>query len=120
VILLDTNALIWLDKGHRRGKGLAGRTLYVSPATILELQVLSEGGRLQLPRGGAQELAADERWLLDEPPAAAWFREALELSFTREPFDRLLAAHARLRGWRLATADTRLLEGLGPRYTFEL
>jgi hypothetical protein len=33
---------------------------------------------------------------------------------------RLLAAHARLRGWRLATGDTTLLAGLGPRYALEL
>jgi PIN domain nuclease of toxin-antitoxin system len=36
------------------------------------------------------------------------------LSWTRDPFDRLLAAHARLRGWKLATADTLLLERLAP------
>jgi PIN domain nuclease of toxin-antitoxin system len=41
-----------------------------------------------------------------------WFTKALELGWTRDPFDRLLVAHARLRGWRLATGDARLLEQL--------
>ena len=49
---------------------------------------------------------------LDDPPAAAWFARALDLGWTRDPFDRLIVAHARLRGWRLATADTGLLERL--------
>jgi len=39
----------------------------------------------------------------------------MALSWTRDPFDRLLVAHARLRGWRLATADTTLLAHLPDR-----
>jgi PIN domain nuclease of toxin-antitoxin system len=122
VILLDTHALIWLDQAHPRGRTLTrgGRTLYISPATILELQFLSEAGRLRLPKGDAQAMAVDDRWTLDEPPSAAWFAAACDLAWTRDPFDRLLAAHARLRGWRLATADENLLKGLGPRHTLDL
>ncbi len=94
--------------------------MYVSPATLLELQFLEESGRLRLPKGNPQVLAVDDRWVLDDPPAASWFAIALELSWTRDPFDRLIAAHARLRGWRLATADDALLKGLGPRHTLEI
>ena len=50
MILLDTNALIWLDQGHARTRALnrrAGR-LYVSPASLLELQFLMEAGRIRL------------------------------------------------------------------------
>ena len=62
--------------------------------------------------GTLDRLAEDDRWLLDDPPAAAWFRQAIDLSWTRDPFDRLLVAHARLRGWRFATSDTALLKRL--------
>src|SRR5262249_11209832 len=50
LILLDTNAVIWLHRGDRRAVALAGRAarLYASPATILELQFLVEAGRLRL------------------------------------------------------------------------
>jgi PIN domain nuclease of toxin-antitoxin system len=122
VILLDTHALIWLDQGHPRSRPLTkgGRPLYISPATLLELQFLSEAGRVKLPKGDAQAMALDDRWALDDPPAASWFAAALDLSWTRDPFDRLLAAHARSRGWRLATADGTLLKGLGPRHTIDL
>ena len=38
----------------------------------------------------------------------------------RDPFDRLLVAHARLRGWRVATGDGPILDRLGPSERFEL
>jgi PIN domain nuclease of toxin-antitoxin system len=53
--------------------------------------------------------------VLDDPPATPWFEAALDLGWTRDPFDRLLVAHARLRRWRLATADDRLLSRLTER-----
>lgn len=117
MILLDTNALIWLEQGHRRARALVGqgKRLYISPASLLELQFLTEAGRIRLRSSGVADLAHHHLWLLDDPPAAAWFDEALDLSWTRDPFDRLLVAHARLRGWRLATADTALLEHLTER-----
>jgi PIN domain nuclease of toxin-antitoxin system len=122
VILLDTNAVIWLELGHPRTRPLLrSRTaLYVSPATLLELQFLAEAGRIRLTRGDAQMLASDDRWLVDDPPAAAWFAEAIDQAWTRDPFDRLIVAHAQLRGWRLATGDTRLVQALGARKTVEL
>jgi PIN domain nuclease of toxin-antitoxin system len=111
VTLLDTNALVWLAQGHQRTRRLARRnpTLAVSPASLLELQFLVEAGRVRLRGGGLEAISQDDRWAIDEPPAAAWFQRAWALTWTRDPFDRLIVAHARFRGWRLATADTSLL-----------
>lgn len=116
MILLDTNALIWLDRSHRRARPLArtGR-LYVSPASLLELQLLHEAGRVRLPPGGLDIVVSDDRWTLDDPPATSWFLLASEIGWTRDPFDRLIVAHARLRGWKLATGDAPLLERIGAR-----
>jgi PIN domain nuclease of toxin-antitoxin system len=114
VILLDTNALLWLDGGHRRIRPLArwaGR-LQISPVSLLELQFLVEAGRVQTARSTSL-IVEDPRWTLDEPPAGAWFEAARSLSWTRDPFDRLIVAHAQLRRWRLATADGLLIEKLG-------
>jgi PIN domain nuclease of toxin-antitoxin system len=94
--------------------------LYVSPASLLELQLLHESGRVRLRNHTLQWVADDDRWLLDEPPAAAWFLRATEITWTRDPFDRLLVAHAQVRRWRLATADTRMVDQLGPAATVEL
>ena len=117
MILLDTNAVIWLLTAHQRARGLevyAGR-LFLSPVSLLELRFLVEVGRLQLvPGASVADLAQDPRWLLDDPPSTALFRAALPLAWTRDPFDRLLTAHALHRRWRLATGDRRLLAELLP------
>jgi PIN domain nuclease of toxin-antitoxin system len=122
VILLDTSAVLWLEQGHRRIRPLEnGRTLYISPATLLELQLLVESGRLRArPRLTPAALTTDHRWLLDDVPAAKWFTTAIEIGWTRDPFDRLLVAHARVRGWKLATGDELLLEQLGARESIAL
>jgi PIN domain nuclease of toxin-antitoxin system len=116
VILLDTHAAIWIAQSHPRRRPLEKlRRLYLSPISVLEVQFLVEAGRLRLSAGrSAAELAEDDRWRLDEPPAAKWFTRACDFGWTRDPFDRLIVAHAAVRGWRLATADERLLEHLAP------
>lgn len=123
MILLDTHALVWLETGHPRARPLvrAREALCISPITLLEVQMLAEIGRVKL-RGasGAADFVNDERWTLDEPPAGLWFEESLGISWTRDPFDRLLVAHARARRFRLATADARLLEHLGTREVLKL
>ena len=122
MILLDTNALIWLEQGHTRTRELAatGKRLYISPVSLLELQFLLESGRLRLRRGVVSDLVTRGPWLLDDPPATAWFDAALDLGWTRDPFDRLLVAHAQLRGWRLATGDAALIERLPERARIEI
>jgi PIN domain nuclease of toxin-antitoxin system len=121
VILLDTNALIWVEQAHARVRRLVrdGHRLYISPATLLELQFLHEAGKIRL-RATVQSILDDDRWIVDEPPATSWFVQALNLTWTRDPFDRLLVAHARLRGWRLATSDGDILERLGASACIQL
>jgi PIN domain nuclease of toxin-antitoxin system len=115
VILLDTNALIWLASGHRRAAPLRKvRPLHVSPASLLELHFLAESGRVRLTSAGLAGIADDPRWNVDEPPSGDWFQAAWPLGWTRDPFDRLIVAHATLRRWKLATADGPLVDRLGP------
>jgi PIN domain nuclease of toxin-antitoxin system len=117
MILLDTNALIWLLQGHRRAAALQSKArLNISPASVLELQLLIEAGKLRVRHDRAIASIADDdpRCVLDEPPAARWFEQATEIAWTRDPFDRLLVAHARVRGWTLATGDSQLIERLRP------
>lgn len=123
VILLDTNGLIWLVMAHARARPLmkSSARMFVSPATLLEIQYLIEAGRLRFKRAvQLSTLYEDERWTIDDPPAVSWFETALDLGWTTEPFDRLIVAHARLRGWRLATADAVILEHLAAREVLEL
>lgn len=121
MILLDTNAVIWLDQNHRRVRTFArtASRLLVSPATLLELQMLDEIGRLRL-RTGLRGVIDSDRWDIDEPPALPWFEHSAEESWTRDPFDRLIVAHARLRRIRLASGDGAILERLRPSERVEL
>jgi PIN domain nuclease of toxin-antitoxin system len=123
VILLDTNALIWLQQDHPRAARLTrfGARLYVSPASLLEIQFLLESGRVRVRRNmTVLDLLADDRWLQDDPPSTAWFGAAVAVGWTRDPFDRLLVAHARLRRWRLATSDVAVIEHLAPHEYIEV
>lgn len=116
MILLDTNAVIWMHRGDRRTRALekSAARCYASPATLLELQFLIEIGRLRLRSSATlDDIMDDGRWLLDDPPSAAWFSHAAGVGWTRDPFDRLIVAHAQMRGWRLATGDTAMAAQLG-------
>ena len=121
MILLDTNAVIWLDQSHKRVRALvrSSSRLLISPATLLELQMLEESGKLRL-RSGMRGVIESDRWDVDEPPALQWFEHAAEESWTRDPFDRLIVAHARVRRIRLATGDGAILERLRPSERVDL
>ena len=117
MILLDTNAVLWLLTEHRRAAPLleSGARLFLSPVTLLELQFLIECGRLETVEDDAlAAVEADPRWRLDDPSSARLFSAALPIEWTRDPFDRLLVAHARCRRWKLATGDQRLQNRLPP------
>jgi predicted nucleic acid-binding protein len=123
VILLDTNAVLFLLGNHVRARPLArhaGRLIF-SPMTLLELQFLHEVGRGRfLTRTPLAAVMSDPRWNVDDPPLAGVMTHAITLGWTRDPFDRLIAAHALYRGWRLATSDAVLLDNLPPRATLSL
>ena len=93
--------------------------MHISPVNLLEIQLLVEQPKLRLKRPVAS-FEDDPRWELDDPPAAEWFARALELSWTRDPFDRLLVAHALYRGWKLATSDAFILEHVDARHAIAL
>jgi predicted nucleic acid-binding protein len=123
VILLDTNAVVLMNRRHRRTRVLdrhAGR-LRFSPIVLLELQLLQECGRGRYrTRDPVRAAREDPRWTYDDPPLAAVVERALDLSWTRDPFDRLIAAHALCRGWRLATSDATILRHLPSSTTLDL
>ena len=123
MILLDTNAILWLETGDSRARPLLKRTsvFCISPASLLEIQFLLELGRIRLKNADCvSELAEDDRWKLDEPPTRSWFEESLSLSWTRDPFDRLIVAHALVKGFKLATGDAHIIKHLDKRRVFEL
>ena len=123
MILLDTSAVLFLLAGHRRGDRLRAHVgrLRFTPVALLEMRFLQEVGRgVFTTDRPADAVAADPRWTVDDPPVSFLIGRALDLSWTRDPFDRLITAHAIYRGWRLATSDGAMLDNLAPHLTLEL
>lgn len=115
--MLDTHIAVALFEGRTNGLSTAAKRaidrepLSVSPAVLLELELLHEIGRL---RHGALHIAGYLDQQLGISQATDRFseiaRQALEWSFTRDPFDRLIVAHAHLRGVRLLSLDGRIAQ----------
>ena len=58
----------------------------------------------------AGAIAEDPRFVVDEPPLLALVERSLPLTWTRDPFDRLLCAHSELRRVPLCSLDRAVLE----------
>ncbi len=125
--LLDTHFLIWTTLESRRLQDFPWLGQYlpwgVSPFSLLELQYLTEIGRLNAVQPEFTDaLLQDSRYVIDEAPLLPLIRQAFEYTWTRDPFDRLLAAHSAVREIPLCTVDRNisenhslLLEELAPR-----
>ena len=116
--LLDTHFLLWIVLDVPRVDEFDWLEKYrpwgVSPVSLLEIQFLAEVGRLEVRSAEFTEaLGADRRFAIDEVPLLSLVEAALPLSWTRDPFDRLLAAHSEARRAPLCTLDPELLEHHG-------
>lgn len=112
-LLLDTHFLIWIVLGSRRLEAFPWLDEYapwgVSPISLLEIQFLGEVGRVDVRNPAFNEaVARDPRFLIDEAPLVRLIEHALPLTWTRDPFDRLLAAHSASRRVPLCTLDETL------------
>jgi len=113
--LLDTHFLIWIVSGSKRLKSYPWLKHYepwgVSPVSFLEIQLLSEigRGRVDQPRF-TENVMDDSRFRVDEISVVNLAQKSLELSWTRDPFDRLIAAHSLARRVPLCSIDQAMLE----------
>lgn len=115
-LLLDSHVLLWWS-GLQPGRlsTIITRTigeadpLYVSVATIWELEIKRSGGKIAFPSDAWSRVEAlGVAWLpIERDDAAAAGRLPL---LHRDPFDRMLIAQALQRGLTLATADTLLAD----------
>ena len=120
VAYLDTHVAAWLFAGDVTRLSAAARgaieedDLLVSPAVVLELQYLYETKRVA---DSAELVVEDLRHRLSvrvcDLPFPDVARRALALSWTRDPFDRLIVAQAALRDAKLVTKDRALRKRCG-------
>ena len=112
-LLLDTHFLLWIVLDVPRVDEFPWLDRYrpwgVSPVSFLEVTFLGEVGRLEIRHPGfVDAISADPRFVVDEPPLLALVEKAVLLTWTRDPFDRLLAAHSEARRVPLCTLDRRM------------
>ena len=112
---LDTNVLLWISQGRIRTLGdrafrLATRLPWViSPIVSLELEILHEIGRIKATPKGVLNAVREQGSLRFSGTAFADIMEgAAGLSWTRDPIDRLVTAHAMADGAKLLTADANI------------
>jgi PIN domain nuclease of toxin-antitoxin system len=106
IAYLDTSIAVWLSQGKvsslsKDAKGLLRRAdLLISPMVLVELELLYEIRRTKLQSRDIQLKIEHELGVkvcgLDFPSIAA---AAVGEKWTRDPFDRMIVAHAKTNGF---------------------
>lgn len=110
-VLLDTHLILWwlADSPSLSGEArevicAPENTVFVSAASLWEIWLKENLGKLRLPPDFEQKLEAESFESL--PLTAAHARRVALLPWHhRDPFDRMLAAQAQVEGLTLLTAD---------------
>jgi PIN domain nuclease of toxin-antitoxin system len=109
----------WLYEGQseriprRLRRRLETEPIAASPIVELELTYLYEVGRVAKPASAPLSALRRELGLqVADVSLAEVIQAALDLSWTRDPFDRLIAAHAIVADAPLLTADETIREHL--------
>ena len=116
MIYLDTHVVVWLYSGlieqlsHTARRLINDNDVFVSPVVRLELQYLFEVKRIAAaPDTIVTDLANSIGLQVCAKPFNRIVNEALANTWTRDPFDRLIAAHASLDDDILVTKDSNIL-----------
>ena len=117
MIYLDTHVLVWLYAGDLKNisrlaiKLINKNDIFISPLVRLELQYLFEIGRIT---SEANEIIFDLSGRIGLKVCDKNFNiivnSALEISWTRDPFDRVIVANAALNENVLLTKDKNILK----------
>ncbi|WP_330205352.1 type II toxin-antitoxin system VapC family toxin [Cyanobacterium sp. Dongsha4] len=117
MIYLDTHVVVWLyggliEKLSDTAKSLINQEeIYISPIVRLELQYLYEIERITF---SADDILNDLSTRIGLNICQRNFNsivtQALTINWTRDPFDRLIVAHALIHHDILITKDNNILE----------
>lgn len=117
MIYLDTHVMVWLYAGDKtlfssRAENLIEENeLAISPIVLLELQYLHEIGRLLVAPGVLYDnLAGSMALTTCDLPFGRIITESMTQTWTRDPFDRIITAHAMAGDAVLLTKDGRILQ----------
>jgi PIN domain nuclease of toxin-antitoxin system len=113
-LLVDTHVLLWWRGDHRRLSSRAHKsiadpdnTLFFSAASIWEMAIKRAAGKLDVPEDLLDTMA--ERGFIELPVLSRHGLLAGALPpHHRDPFDRMLVAHAQSEDFTLVTGDKRI------------
>jgi PIN domain nuclease of toxin-antitoxin system len=115
VTYLDTHVVAWLYAGEFgklskvATKGIHSDAPFISPIVVLELQYLYDIGRANEPAPRVLEtLSRDIGLSVCDLPFASVVEQALHQKWVRDPFDRLIVAHAAANDAALITKDEKI------------
>ncbi len=115
MIYLDTHVVVWLYAGKtdllspQAVERIEAEDLFISPVVQLELEYLREIDRLTVASALVIESLSQRIGLtLCDLPFAHVVVESIAQSWTRDPFDRLIAAQAIARNAPLLTKDRHI------------
>lgn len=120
-LYLDTHVVIWLrQKEVTKFSKTAleniekAHTLLISPMVELELKFLQEIGRIDdTPYNIIGDLNAMIGLKIDEISLSEVIQKGMLIEWTRDPFDRLIVAHAMAKDNPLLTKDDTILSHFG-------
>jgi PIN domain nuclease of toxin-antitoxin system len=113
---LDTHVAVWMVAGEKRRlrpvqRHLRAGSLFISPLVVVELELLREIGRLGQPVDAILEILTVDHGVREAPGDMVEVgRHARLLGWTRDPFDRLIVAHALADHATVLTADGTIRE----------
>lgn len=112
MIALDTHVVVWLYQSGASAvpPPIAARldreTIRVAPPVRLELAYLHEIGRVTVASADIVQYLSSRLQVGEEDMSAqALVDAAIPLTWTRDPFDRLICAHSAVLGIDLVTKD---------------
>ena len=116
IIFIDTHVVVWLYSGKTELFSetaldeLKKNDLYISPIVRLELRYLYEIGRInEIPKKIINTLNEEIGLKESDDSFVEIIDEAIKLNWTRDPFDRIIVAQAKIRGLPLLTKDQTIL-----------
>ena len=115
MIFLDTHVVIWLYSGQlelfnpKVLKLINTEQVCISHIVKLEIQYLYEIKRVKFESGLIIDTLIDEIGLkFSDNNFDSIVRQALQLSFTRDPYDRIIVADASINNSKLISKDRNL------------
>jgi PIN domain nuclease of toxin-antitoxin system len=117
LLFLDTQIAVWLAEGRveklsaQATEALENSELLVSPMVLLELEYLYEIRRILIqPLAISNQLQIQIGLRVEDDSFSAALHTALFETWTHDPFDRVITAHARTANAPLLTSDAKIRE----------